>query len=83
MDSYDLRKVVGGGRPVVIGDVLEQAGNAAQLELLQLVARVAHRIVAGAANSGRDVVNVDCAIRDEEKADALAGLQSAPLEESG
>ena len=62
---------------------LEQAGKATQLELLQLVARAAHRILVGAANSGRNVVNVDSAIRGEEKADAVAVVQSAPLEEIG
>ena len=47
------------------------------------MACVAHRIVVGAANSGRNVVSVDCAIRGEEKTDAVAVLQTAPLEESG
>ena len=59
-----------------------QAANARDRQL-QLVARAAHRIVVGAANSGRNVVYVDSAIRNEEETDAVAVLQTAPLEESG
>ena len=37
----------------------------------------------GAANSGRNVIYVDSAIRSEEETDAIAVMQSAPLEKSG
>ena len=47
------------------------------------MARAAHRIVVGAANSGRNVIYVDSAIRSEEETDAIAVMQSAPLEKSG
>ena len=83
VDSDGLREVVGSRLPRVVGDELKQLGKVAQLELSQLVARAAHRVGAGAANGGRDVVNVDGAFREEEVTDAVLVPQSAPLEERG
>ena len=62
VDDFGLSEVVGDLLLFVVRDEHEEVVKVAQVELSEFEARAARRVGVGAANGGRDVVNVDCAV---------------------